>query len=225
MPRPMRCCGGCTRNRRSSIRPSRNRPGDQRTRRSRSRNSRSSATTSAHRQRPRRSGQRRDIGIAHQPRHILFGRDRKQARRARRARAERQRFAAAEAVVVGKRHPRARRRCRPPRSVAKNFSGSPMPAKASTGLRWSSAKRLRVRFEPAVKHRQALRAQAAASTGRASTGSARSPAPPARGRAAPRAAPAADPPETPSRCRRRGGRRPRRSTGPSAATDSGSRRP
>ena len=97
-----------------------------------------------------------------------------------------------------------------------------MPAKASTGRPLQHGKRLRIRLEPAVEHRQALR---------------RAPQPPRRrlprrpraahrrGEAGSRAARAADRPETPCRCRCRGGRPPPGSSGPCAAPDSGSRRP
>ena len=167
MPPPMRCCGGCTRSRRSSTRQSHNRldsadPQKQIPERA------LFGHHEAHRQRPRSSGQFRGIGIAHQSRHVLLGRDRKQPV-APGALGERQRFAAAEAVVIGKRHPhldvdaghrqRRRRTCRDRRCRR-------TPAPAGAGSPPAQSGPVRARRETA----EACRAKAWASTGRASTG-------------------------------------------------------
>ena len=150
------------------------------------------------------------LGLPGEPRQILLGGHEGQPF-ALGAFGQGHRFAAAIAVMVGERATQPARRCRPSRRVAKNFSGSPIPAKASTGRPRSAASACgsgssrpwntgRPRWRAAIADDLARRALPDHQHRMGAVELRR------------RAAPAADRPETPGRCRCRAGRRPPRSS-------------
>ena len=113
------------------------------------------------------------------------------------------------------------RRSRPPRRVAKNFSGSPIPAKASTLRAGERRDGCGVRLEARVEQRQIALRRAAITERRGAGDVADDQDRVARDRAAVRAARAAGRPGARGHCRCRACRRSRELKGPSRATDSG----